>query len=159
MKRISDFLGKVIGACLLVAMVILVAITLWQITCRFILYIPVQWSEEVVRMAFVWLIFLGSAMACKEGTHLVLDVISQRLSQKNRLRLQTMVLVAMLAIEVIVFYASAQYVLRSFGKTLVTLPIPSNWVYMSGPISMALMFFFTIEALCQMHMKIEEGIP
>jgi TRAP-type C4-dicarboxylate transport system permease small subunit len=159
LKKFSDFLSKVIGAVLFVAMIILVSITLWQVTCRFILYIPVQWSEEVVRMAFVWLIFLGSAMACKEGTHLVLDVVSQSLNPKNRLRLQTVVLAAMLVIEALLFYASAQYVLRSFGKTLVTLPIPSNWMYMAGPVSVALMFFFTIEALCRMHMKKEGGAP
>jgi TRAP-type C4-dicarboxylate transport system permease small subunit len=157
LKKISDFLSKVIGVCLFVAMIVLVSITLWQITCRFILYIPVQWSEEVVRMAFVWLIFLGSAMCCKEGTHLMLDVVSQSLSPKNRLRLQTAVLLAMLAIEAFLFYASAQYVLRSFGKTLVTLPIPSNWVYMSGPVSVALMFFFTVEVLCRRHEKKEKG--
>jgi TRAP-type C4-dicarboxylate transport system permease small subunit len=156
LKRVSAFLSKVVCAGLFVAMIILIAITLWQITCRFILYIPVQWSEEVVRLAFVWLIFLGSAMACKEGTHLVLDVISERLRPKNKLRLQTMVLLAMLIIEATIFYASAQYVLRSFGKTLVTLPIPSNFMYMAGPISVALMFFFTIEVLCHMHRKKEK---
>jgi TRAP-type C4-dicarboxylate transport system permease small subunit len=157
LKKISDFLSKVICAGLFAAMTILIAITLWQITCRFILYIPVHWSEEVVRLAFVWLIFLGSAMACKEGTHLVLDVVSQHLSQENKSRMQTMVLVAMLLIEAFIFYASAQYVLRSFGKTLVTLPIPSNCMYLSGPISTALMFFFTVEVLCRMHVKKKEG--
>jgi TRAP-type C4-dicarboxylate transport system permease small subunit len=161
LKKVSDFLSKVIGAGLFAAMVILVAVTLWQITCRFILYIPVQWSEEVVRIAFVWLIFLGSAVACKEGVHLSLDMISQRLGAKNRLRLQIMVLAAMLVIEALIFYASLQYVLRSFGKTLVTLPIPSNFMYMSGPISVALMIFFTIEVLCQRYRQRykPEGAP
>jgi TRAP-type C4-dicarboxylate transport system permease small subunit len=159
LKKISDFLSKVIGACLFVAMIVLVSITLWQVTCRFILYIPVQWSEEVVRLAFVWLIFLGSAMACKEGTHLVLDVIGEHFGPKNKSRLQTMVLVAMLVIEALIFYASAQYVLRSIGKTLVTLPIPSNFMYMSGPISVALMFFFTIEILFRMHIEKEKDAP
>ncbi|MDR2450850.1 MAG: TRAP transporter small permease [Candidatus Accumulibacter sp.] len=150
-------MSKVIGAVLFVAMFVLIAITLWQITCRFILYIPVQWSEEVVRLAFVWLIFLGSAMACKEGAHLVLDVVSQHFCPKNRSRLQTLVLVAMLVIEAAIFHASLQYVLRCFGKTLVTLPIPSNFMYMSGPISVALMIFFTIEILYEKHGK--KGAP
>lgn len=147
MKKISDLLEKAICAGLFVAMVVLVVITLWQITCRFILYIPVQWSEEVVRMAFVWLIFLGSAIACKEGTHLMLDVVTHQLAPRHKARIEKAVLVAMLVIEAVIFCACAQYVARSFGKTLVTLPVPSNTVYMSGPISAALMIFFTLEVL------------
>jgi TRAP-type C4-dicarboxylate transport system permease small subunit len=157
LKRVSDFLGKVICAGLVAAMAILIVITLWQVTCRFILYIPVQWSEEVVRMAFVWLIFLGSAMACKESTHLALDVITQQLNPKNQLRLQIAVLAAMLVVEALIFYASAEYVSRSFGKTAVTLPIPSNCVYVSGPVCSALMFFFTIEVLFGKLGKKEES--
>ena len=157
LKKVSDFLGKAICAGLFVAMLILIAITLWQITCRFILYIPVQWSEEVVRMAFVWLIFLGSAVACKEGTHLALDMITQQLPPKSQWRLQIAVLAAMLVIEALIFYASAEYVSRSFGKTAVTLPIPSNCVYLSGPICSALMFFFTLEVLCRKLMNKGEG--
>jgi TRAP-type C4-dicarboxylate transport system permease small subunit len=153
LEKISDFLGKMICAGLLVTMVVLVAITLWQITCRFILYIPVQWSEEVVRMAFVWLIFLGSAIACKEGTHLTLDVLTQQLSPKNKWRMQIAVLAAMLIVEALIFYASAEYVARSFGKTAVTLPIPSNCVYISGPVCSVLMFFFTIEVLYRKLVK------
>ena len=159
MKKISDFFGRMICAGLFVAMVVLVTITLWQITCRFILYIPVQWSEEVVRMAFVWLIFLGSAIACKEGTHLALDVLTQQLGPKNKAWLQIAVLVAMFAVEALIFYASSQYVLRSFGKTLVTLPIPSNCIYMSGPISSILMMFFTIEILYRKLVKKEGDAP
>jgi TRAP-type C4-dicarboxylate transport system permease small subunit len=146
-KKISDLLGKGITGCLFITLIILIAITLWQVTCRFILFIPVHWSEEVVRMSFVWLIFLGSAAACKDGTHLVLDMLTGKISRKKKFMLHILVLLFMLIVEALILYAGIEYVGRSFGKTTVTLPVPANAVYISVPVSAALMIFFTVETL------------
>lgn len=42
-------------------MLIMVALVVTQIFCRFVINVSVPWTEEMARLCFVWIIFLGSA--------------------------------------------------------------------------------------------------
>ena len=157
MERLSNILGKAIAACLFLALCVLVAVTFWQVLCRFIIKIPVAWSEEIARMSFVWLIFLGSAIAVKEGSHLMLDMLTSAVRPNFRRAMEYWVLLAILAVSGVIFYAGGSYCLRSLGKTAVTLPIPSNCVYAAVPVSAALMAFFAAERLLRKISGGKEG--
>lgn len=147
MKKISDLLSKVICSLLFVFVIVLVSVTFLQVLCRFVFRVPIVWSEEVVRMSFVWLIFLGSAVAVKEGTHLTLDMLVSSFNKKGQYIMRMVVLVITLIAAGIMLYAGFNYVVRNIGKTAVTMPIPSNFVYVSAPVSALLMLFFTVEQL------------
>ena len=41
-----------------------------QVLCRFIFHVPVPWSEEAMRVLFIWGTFLGASLAVKQGAHL-----------------------------------------------------------------------------------------
>lgn len=67
LNKISKYIIKpihVISFFALLAMVVLVVI---QIFCRFVLNISVPWTEEMSRLCFVWVIFLGSAIVECDG--------------------------------------------------------------------------------------------
>lgn len=147
MGKVSNLLGKAIAACLCAALFILVAVTFFQVLCRFVLKIPIAWSEEVARMSFAWLIFLGAAIAVKEGTHLMLDMVTGMFGPRLRYVFQVVVLFMILIIAAIIMFAGASYCLRAVGKTAVSLPIPANCVYAAVPLSAALMVFFAIEKI------------
>lgn len=145
MKNLSDFICRIISGSLFVFITILVAITFLQVLARFIFKIPVVWSEEVVRMSFVWLIFLGSAIAVKEGTHLTLDMLVSEFSARWQYIARMSVLALIFIASGVICYGGFSYVLRNIGKTAVTMPIPANIVYISAPIAGLLMMFFTVE--------------
>jgi len=147
MKKISDLLSKIICSLLCVFIIVLVAVTFLQVLCRFVFHIPIVWSEEVVRMGFVWLIFLGSAIAVKEGTHLNLDILVSEFNEKWQYIIRIIVLCLIFIAAGIICYGGFNYVIRNLSKTAVTMPIPSNFVYISAPISGVLMLFFAIEQL------------
>lgn len=145
MKALSDSLGKIISGLLFVAILVLVAVTFFQVLARFVFKIPIVWSEEVVRMSFVWLISLGSAIAVKERTHLALDILVSELSDRWQYFVRMIVLALIFFAALILCIAGFDYVIRNIGKTAVTMPIPSNSVYISAPISGVLIMFFAIE--------------
>ena len=148
-KKLSGLMGKCIAGCLFVAIAVLVCVTFMQVMCRFVLKIPVAWSEEVARMSFVWLIFLGAAIAVKEGTHLVLDMVTSMVGPRLRTVMEYWVLLFMLVSSGVIFYAGSNYCMRAIGKTAVTMQIPANAVYMAVPISAALMMFFAFEKIME----------
>ena len=159
MKRISDGLEKIISVVLFFIMTVLVVITFLQVFSRFILHIPIAWSEEVIRMSFVWMISLGSAVAIKENSHLVMDMLTSAVSEKMRKVLRMIVLVLILGVSVILLVAGANYVVRSMGKTAVTMPIPSNCVYIAIPVSAVVMIFYTVEqAVLELNRNRKEAV-
>jgi hypothetical protein len=50
-----------------------------QIVCRFVLSISVPWTEEVSRLLFIWLAYLGAAIGLREGTLIVIDTVPELL--------------------------------------------------------------------------------
>ena len=147
MKTISAFLGKIISHCLFVLMALLVAVTFFQVLCRFVFMFPAVWTEEVARMSFVWLIFLGAAIGVKEGTHLVLDMLASAVGPRLRRTMQIAILALIIGLSGIILYAGGSYCWRSRGKTTVTMPVPANVIYAVIPLSATLMIFFGVEKL------------
>lgn len=62
-----------------VATALLLAIMLGSIGlsvfCRYVLKMPLSWTEEVVLLCMVWVVFLGASMATKHKEHIVIDIL------------------------------------------------------------------------------------
>lgn len=147
MKTLSNTLARIISASLFVFLAVLVAVTFFQVLCRFVFKFPAVWTEEVARMCFVWLILLGAAIGVREGSHLVLDMVTSALGPRARKLMQSLVLAMIIVLSGMFAYAGGNYCWRSRNKTAVTLPIPANSVYAAVPLSGVLMVLFGIEKL------------
>jgi len=76
--NIVNALARVNGA---VASLLFAGLTLvvsLQVFTRFVLHVPVIWSEEVARFLFFWVVLLGAAMSVKNRRHFVIDVTMGR---------------------------------------------------------------------------------
>ncbi len=67
-----------------VAFIAIVALTIVQVVFRSVLDDPLVWSEELVRLLLVWVVFLGAAVVTWDGRHLNVDVLFVRLSERMR---------------------------------------------------------------------------
>ncbi len=156
----QKFFSGVIKIChILLAffMTVLVAITFWQVLCRFVLKIPVSWTEEVVRMSFIWLIFIGSIVAIRDGAHLSLDILTSKFKGRAKHISNILIYLCMLAVCVVMFFGGLEYVIRSIGKTAVTMRIPANCSYVSVPVSTFFMSLFLLEKLIPEFKSLKKG--
>ena len=71
--------GAVVG--LMAVMVVTLAI---QVFFRFVVRDPPPWTEELARYVFVWITFVGAAVAYRRGTHIVVDTILHLLPARVR---------------------------------------------------------------------------
>jgi C4-dicarboxylate transporter DctQ subunit len=53
--------------------------TILQVIFRLILNIPGAWTEETARYAFIWMTFIGSAVAVKRNNHVRVDVLEKNI--------------------------------------------------------------------------------
>lgn len=68
------------GLCLAV-MVLMVFI---NVVLRYLFGTGIAASEELARLAFVWLIFIGAVLALRERGHIGVDMVVRRLSPRGR---------------------------------------------------------------------------
>ena len=138
LKRGSD--GLAIG--LFIAILVLVN---FQILCRFVLSISVPWTEEVSRLIFIWLAYLGAAIGMREGTLIVIDTLPLMLGSGARRWLSIAVRAVSLVVIVFLFAASIPLVRSVWPTTLATVDWISNgWAYLAFTVSFALMAIYAV---------------
>jgi len=138
LKRGSDGLA----IALFVAILLLVN---FQILCRFVLSISVPWTEEVSRLIFIWLAYLGAAIGMREGTLIVIDTLPHVLGPGPRRWLSMAVRAVSLVVIVFLFAASIPLVRSVWPTTLATVDWISNgWAYLAFTASFALMAIYAV---------------
>lgn len=119
-----------------------------QIVCRFVLSISVPWTEEVSRLLFIWLAYLGAAIGLREGTQIVIDTLPELLGASARRVLDPFVRVVSLAVVTFMFAASIPLVRSVWGTTLATVDWISNgWAYLAFTVSFGLMILYSVAPL------------
>ena len=109
--------------------------------------IPVVWLQEVTLGTFVWGVFIGGAVAVRRNEHFLLARIAQSLSGTNRLVIETINHLVVLAVALFLVYFGLIFCLQGFGIFSQPSGTPLAVITVSIPISGLLIALFTIERL------------
>lgn len=125
----------------------LVVIVSTNVFFRYVLSGSLPWAEELSRLTFVWVVFLGAYVALRKGAHLAVTGLVDRLPSFPRglVIVAGHVLVAVFLVTLIV--SSSDLISRSitFGTRSPVLQISIAWSYLPLVISAALMLLHVID--------------
>jgi TRAP-type C4-dicarboxylate transport system permease small subunit len=128
-------------------MVVLVADVFLGVWSRYVLQATFQWYDEVARLCFVWMVFLGAASAVRRGAHfrlhLLIDRLGPRLRRANDLLVGLLVVVfggVLVAGGVAMWPVARRQVSDSLELSMV-------WFYGALPVGGALMILFSLPQL------------
>jgi len=130
--------------------VLLMANILVSIAARY-LNLPIanlDWVEETSRFLFIWLCFLGAALALDQGAHIRIDFFANLLPARARLPLEVLVSLSVLAFLAIASYQGLLVTLRAGDRSPVLL-WPMSLAYLALPVSGAAMLVFGLRALAR----------
>ena len=108
-----------------------------QVVLRYVFNHSLSWSEELARYIFIWQIWLGTSVAMKEGGHINLDLLKNKLSGRGRIMLELLaniLMVAFCAFLVIKGWDLASSMMRR-GLRSPAMRIPTWIIYSSLPFS------------------------
>jgi TRAP-type C4-dicarboxylate transport system permease small subunit len=108
---------------------------------------PWLWLQEVTSTFFIYGIFLGAAVATRRNDHLCLTAAAEALHGTNRLIVEIVVRLVVLAVALCLVYFGYINFLRGFSSFRMPSMTPIASLYGAIPISGALMALFTIEQL------------
>jgi tripartite ATP-independent transporter DctM subunit len=75
MALFRDKAEKVFDWIVAIAMVVLNVLVFTQVVSRYIFNSPISWTEEMARILFVWLVFLGTFLALKTKGHIAIETL------------------------------------------------------------------------------------
>lgn len=129
---------------------VLTIVTFLQVLFRYVFKYPAYWTQDVVSISFIWSVFLGSALAVREGEHIVVDIID-RLPDTIRKVIVFLGSFAVLIFLVLLTYYGYQHAMNSMNQIIPSLNIPKGYVYLVVPFSGLLMLYYMLRNLLKMR--------
>ena len=118
-----------------------------QVFWRFVVRDPPSWTEEFARYAFVWITFLGAAVAYRRGTHIVVDTVLHLLPARVRVAL-VWVVDALVIVALVVLVVQGLAIVEATSNVRATmLQVPMSTIYAAVPVSAALMLAYAVERI------------
>jgi TRAP-type C4-dicarboxylate transport system permease small subunit len=121
------------GACAM--LVVASALGMFQIVTRFILEQPAEWSEILIRLSLIWMVFLGIPAAFRQGAMVSVDVVYRTVPQRLRRVLDWVVAIAALVLVLVIAWWGWDYAVRGRVQSMAGLEsISMFWGYLALPV-------------------------
>ncbi|MGH6611729.1 MAG: TRAP transporter small permease, partial [Burkholderiaceae bacterium] len=128
--------NRVLLIALLTAMVV---VTFINVFLRYTGESSFLWGEEVARHLMIWLTFVGSGLALRNGAHIGVDTLEQSLPTSAARMLRAVIALILLALFVALMIEGIDYAWRTRFQSAAALQISMAWVYAGMPIGCLLM--------------------
>lgn len=120
-------------------MALIVVLLLGGVVSRYVLSRPIDWIDEVVSIAFIWLAMLGAAIALHRNEHLRLTLFLDRLGPRARDFVHAFALVAVAAVLLALLGPAIEYAEAETFVTTPSLGIANAWRVASIAFGVAVM--------------------
>lgn len=113
-----------------------------QVIFRYILGRPLMWSEELTKMVYLWLTFIGSTVAARDGIHIRVDYFLQKASRGTASTLKRFSMIISIIFCSLTAYQGCLYARIQVDIRSVALNIPLAWVTGGIVVGMSLMCIY-----------------
>jgi TRAP-type C4-dicarboxylate transport system permease small subunit len=154
LSAIRGAVDRVIRWIIIVLMLFMTVTVSLQIVFRYVLNIPLGWSEEVARFSFVWVSFFGASALMRVREHINVTVFVDNFPP--RLRAAAVFVANLCGLICVYFFLIGGIALTTneWAQLAPAMQIPMGWVYLVIPVSAGLMAIWmvihTIEAAVQL---------
>lgn len=126
-----------------------------QVLSRYLLPVPVSWTEELARYSLIWLTFIGAAMALYSKGHFALEIILNKIAPKIKYIMQLGILIALAVFLAVNAYSSAMILKILQYQTSAAMQLPMSYVYLAMPVGSV---FMLIHVIVQLFDKFKQGV-
>jgi len=104
--------------------ILLVVCLLISIFFRYVVGQALSWPEELSMLLFTWLVLLASSLGVREGFHVRLSILFERLPSPIRKVLARLITLAITAFGAILIYSGRDLAIRAAGHLSATIGYP-----------------------------------
>lgn len=146
LRRILSIYNKVLVGAMTTLLMILTVVVSYQVFSRYVDFVPrYLWTEEVSRFCFIWVVFLGAAIAVKEGTHFTIDILPDSVPSGLRWAIEVLVLALVAVIGFVMVAGGLRFTSIGIDRISTTSGIRLAWVYAAVPVAGLSILLFVVE--------------
>lgn len=145
LTRLNDAICAVVRWLCGVLLAVITVTVFAQVLARYVFLSPIIWAEEASVFALAWTVLLGTSLGVREGSHLVADVLPERLPRPVEALLAGVRWVAALVLAGLFILEGYEFAILGLNRGSFSTGLPMFYIYISMPICGALMLLFVAE--------------
>jgi TRAP-type C4-dicarboxylate transport system permease small subunit len=144
---VARALSQVVEGLLLVMMVVLCADVFLGVFSRYVMARTFTWYDEIARLLFVWIVFLGAAVGVRRAAHFRLHLVVDRFPPGLRRATEVVGVLVLMGFGLLLIQQGWKLVeLGQFQRTPV-MGLSKQYVYASVPAGGALIILYSLPHL------------
>jgi TRAP-type C4-dicarboxylate transport system permease small subunit len=161
MNKILDAIFKVIEIMIALFLALMIFLVFLNVAGRYLFNIGFVWSEEISRLCFIFLVYLGSIEAMRDNRHLMIDTLMLKAAKPAQIAIYTLVQLCIIWLMTIQIRGSWGLVIQNRNNRWVATGFPAHIVHFFGVIlgvSITIIAVFNLIRLFVFKTPVEELI-
>jgi TRAP-type C4-dicarboxylate transport system permease small subunit len=134
-KKILNTLFRGVEILIAFFLAVMIFLVFMNVVCRYLFSKGFSWSEEIARLCFIYLVYLGAIGAMRGNQHLIIDSILSRVPLVAQRIIYFLVQAGIIWLMVILARGSWMLMLQNLRDRWVATHFPTFLVYASGLIT------------------------
>ena len=147
--KLDKITGKTVDTLAVVLLLFIFIIGIAQVVWRWVLNDPIVWSEELIRLTYVWIFYLGWVIAERSDSHIRITMVSSRLPKTAQKYLQIFCHILCIVMCALMVRYGIDLIIAGTKRTAVSFPMNYAVVYLMGPICNFIMIFYEIAQIIE----------
>ena len=135
LNKLIECIELVLGSIMILCVVI-------QVLSRYVLPFSTTWCEEMARYCLVWGMMLGCAYGFGSRGHIVIDILTNSLSERGKHICEILSNIATLIFCAIFFYLSVERFESVAQQYMVSVRLSLGYIYIAVPIGFGLSILY-----------------
>lgn len=123
---------------------VMIALVFVNVVLRYGFSMGFAWSEEISRLCFIYLVYLGAIGAMRDNQHLIIDSILTRIQPRAQKAVFLLVQAGIIWVMVILSMGSWQLVIQNLGDRWVATQFPVFLVFGAGLVTGAAIILLSL---------------
>jgi len=154
MAFFRKLVGKFVDWFAALSVVVMTLLVFFQVTNRYIIGWTVPWTEEVSRILFIWITFVGAYIALKKNAHISVETFVKRFfSPKDREKVSNILVFLLFYFIGYLFWLSLKVIPATVGTTTPVLEISFLYIHLTIPIISTMMLLYLIARIFRMEWR------
>lgn len=137
-------LSRIVEVLIILGSIIIVSTVTIEVVLRYLFGLSLIFTEELSRYLMVWFVFLGSAIAIRDGSHIKITVLVKHFSHKTQQVLSLIAYTLSAFFLVIITIEGIKILPQQLYQMSITMDISLFYFYLAIPVGSVLMIIFLL---------------
>jgi len=134
LNLISNRVFKTVEIMIAVFLAVMISLVFMNVVARYLFSAGFVWSEEIARLCFIFIIYLGSIEAMRDNRHLMIDTVLTKMPKPVQVALYAMTQIVIAWLMIVLTRGAWGLVLQNRRNVWIATGFPSYVVHFFGVI-------------------------